>query len=301
MELRHLRYFVAVASHLSYRRAAEHLRVAQPALSKQIKDLEHDVGARLFDRNTARVALTDAGQVFLAEAQAILERVDQAVKASREAESGRRGALTIGHVGTLTSSFIPAALAAFRGRYPEVDVILRDLNLSEQRGALNAGEIHVGFTVDGRGDLPKHFESFAVLESTVALALSREHRLAALRRVPAEKLLKETILCVGEGANRSLHAERVQQILAKRGVKIRPPRLVNSFESLIAMVAGEHGVTLLSSDSQPRNPEGIVFRPLKEEGDDLHFVLLAMWRRDNPSRLAQNFIEVLRAVRARRK
>jgi len=139
VELRHLRYFVAVAEALSYRSAAESLRVAQPALSKQIKDLEADVGVRLLDRDTGGGTLTDAGVVFLEEARDILERVEMAASAAREAAAGKGGRLTIGSVGPISVSLLPAALAAFRQKFPRVEINLHDFTMPHQFTALRRG------------------------------------------------------------------------------------------------------------------------------------------------------------------
>src|SRR5664279_401085 len=117
MELRHLRYFVTVAEELNFRRAAERLHVVQPALSRQIKDLEYDLRVRLLDRDTVRVRLTDAGRVFLDEARQILAHAERAKEMARDAAAGRRGRLVIGNVGPVTTSFMPASLTAFRARY----------------------------------------------------------------------------------------------------------------------------------------------------------------------------------------
>src|SRR3954470_17700247 len=120
MELRHLRYFVAVGEALNFRKAAERLRVAQPALSSQIQDLEADVGARLFDRNTAGVRLTDAGGAFLAEVRQILAHAERAGTVAREAARGRRGRLIVGYFAPIFMGLMPGSLKAFREKYPEV-------------------------------------------------------------------------------------------------------------------------------------------------------------------------------------
>lgn len=132
MELRHLRYFVAVADELNFRKAAERLNVTRPALSKQIKDLEEETGLHLLERDTVSVALTDAGSVFLAEARAILSDVENAVALAREAQDGRRGELRIGSAGQIAASFLPEALRAFRSTFPDVEVVFVEMTPPEQ-------------------------------------------------------------------------------------------------------------------------------------------------------------------------
>lgn len=295
MELRHLKYFVAVAEALNYRRAAERLHVAQPALSKQIKDLEDTVGARLLNRNTGGVLLTDAGAVFLEEARDILERVEMAAGAARAAGEGKGGRLTIGNLGSMSASFLPATLSAFRGRYPQVEVTLQEMGLPDQLAALQAGKIHVGFTIDGKATVPKGIETVQVLEATIAVVLGREHRLARQARVSLADIADEPLLCLGETEAHDLHRRRIQAIFSERGLRTRPIRRVNSFESLIALVAGDHGVSILLPIG--RSTDGVVFRRIKEHGSDLVVRLSAMWRRTGGSQLARNFVDVLTAVK----
>lgn len=297
MELRHLRYFVAVAEALSFRRAAERLRVAQPALSKQIKDLEEAVGARLLDRNTSGVMLTDAGVVLLDEARDVLERVEMAASAAREAAAGRVGKLTVGNVGALAAGFLPATLSAFHAKYPQVEVNLHELSLPDQLAALQAGTIQVGFTIDAGASLSRGLQWAEVLESRVAVVMARDHPQARAARVSLAELADEQFLCIGETERHSLHRQRLQAIFAARGIKPRPMRRVNGYESLIAMVAGDQGLSILLPEL--RNVENIVFRRIKEDGDDLVVRLSAVWRQGTHSQLAGNFVEVLRSVTKR--
>jgi LysR family transcriptional regulator, benzoate and cis,cis-muconate-responsive activator of ben and cat genes len=149
MELRHLRYFVAVAEELNFRRAAERLHVTRPALSKQVKDLEAQTGVRLLERDTVSVSLTDAGSVFLAEARGILADVDRAVGLAREAQDGRRGQLRIGSVGQIASGFLPEVLKAFGTEFPGVEVTFVEMTPVEQLAALAKSEIHIGLLMAG--------------------------------------------------------------------------------------------------------------------------------------------------------
>ncbi|HEX9783116.1 MAG TPA: LysR substrate-binding domain-containing protein [Opitutaceae bacterium] len=299
MELRHLRYFVAVAEELNFRRAAERLRVAQPALSRQVRDLEHTVGVRLLNRNTAGVMLTDAGAVFLDEARDILERADMAVAAAREAETGKVGRLTVGNLGALSAGFLPAALSAFRARFPKVEVNLEEMALADQVPALRAGTIQVGFAIDQGEALPSGFDSTEVLVARVAVALGRDHPLARQSRVSLVDLSHEQLLCIGQSTRHDLHRQRLEAIFAARGIKHRPMRRVNSLESLVALVVGDHGVSIMVPFASSPSAENILFRRIKEDGDDLDFRLSAVWRKSGGSRLALNFVEVLRDLSAR--
>jgi DNA-binding transcriptional LysR family regulator len=139
MELRHLRYFVAVAEELSFRRAAHRLHVSHPALSQQVHDLENELGLKLFERNSRRVELTEVGRVFLVGARRALAAAKEAVTQAQEAAKGDRGRLVIGSIGPLTSSFLPVALARFREQRPLVEATALHVNNRAQVEAVLNG------------------------------------------------------------------------------------------------------------------------------------------------------------------
>lgn len=295
MEFRHLRYFVAVAEELNFRRAAERVLVAQPALSKQIKDLEYEVGVKLLERTTARVALTDGGRVFLEEAKVLLAGAERAMEAARQAAAGQVGRLTIGNVNAVCSSFMPATLSAFHRRYPDVDVDLLEVTLHDQLNALQRGELNVAFIIDQGTDVPEVFSTTKVLTGEVNVAMGRQHRLASRRRVSLQDLKEERLLCIELGGH-DMHRRRIKDLYARRGVKLGFIKQLNSYESLQAMIEGEQGVSFLAPLPSAQGRQNVVYRPLKEQGEDLRFELLAVWRRHGVSKLAANFVEVLREV-----
>jgi DNA-binding transcriptional LysR family regulator len=146
MELRHLRYFVAVAEELHFNRAAERLHMAQPPLSQQIKQLETELGVELFHRRTKRqVQLTEAGQVLLQAAYSILAQLDQAVCETQRAGRGETGSLTIGFTSSVVYDVLPAILHQFRQHFPQVDLVLQELTTTQQEEALQNQRIEVGF------------------------------------------------------------------------------------------------------------------------------------------------------------
>ena len=144
MELRHFRYFSAVAEDLSFRRAARRLHVSEPALSQQIGDLEDELGLRLFDRNSRRVELTEVGRVFLVGARRALVSAEEAIAHAKEAAAGDRGRLSIGTLGPVTHAFLPDALARFRELFPLVEVTVLHMDNRTQTDALVNGSIMLG-------------------------------------------------------------------------------------------------------------------------------------------------------------
>src|SRR3954451_21920197 len=144
MELRHLRYFVAVAEELHFRRAAERLHMSQPPLSQQIRNLEADVGATLLVRNQRRVELTAAGRAYLARARDILAAVEDAAREARRVQRGEVGRLDVGFVGSAMYTVVPELLRAFRTRFPDGGLHLRELGTPERLRRLAAGRLDMG-------------------------------------------------------------------------------------------------------------------------------------------------------------
>lgn len=292
MELRHFRYFEAVASELNFRRAAERLHVAQPALSKQIQNLEYEMRVKLFDRDTTRVQLTDAGRIFLKEVRKILAEVDQATERAREAAAGRCGFLTIGNVGPITASFMPACLAQYRSRYPDVAVTLVEIEPSEQITALDSGTIQIAFTVEKKPILPEYLCRTPILRSAMCAVVGPSHRLAGSKRITLDELAKESHLCFA-GQRSQTHADLVHGIFASHNLKPKQLSIVSGFESLLAMIAGGQGVSLMPEHISVSTAERIELISLRESTDDLIFEVAVVWRNREDSPLARNFVDVL--------
>lgn len=297
MELRHLRYFATVARELNFRRAAEQLHVTRPALSRQIQDLETELGARLLERNTVKVSLTEAGRVFLKEAQDILKRAERAATLAREAALGRRGKLAIGSAGPLAPSFLPAALREFREACPEAEISLVELPPPEQPAALLAGEIQIGFSFDEKlVEARPELERLRVLRSRVGAAMAHTHPLAGRKVLELTDIAGETLLCVGHGQNNG-HAEFVLKIFT--AANLPPPRIQRApgFDSLMAMIAGEQGVSFLPKALGALRPREIIVTPFKETGRVFTLELWAVWRAGDTSPLVRNFIHILKSRR----
>ena len=302
MELRHLRYFVAVAEELNYRKASDRLHVAQPALSSQIKDLEDEVGARLLDRDTGGVRLTDAGAAFLEEARAIVAHAHQAMVVAREAAQGRRGRLTIGYFAPIFMGLMPASLKAFREKFPEVEVTLVEMPIVDQIAALESGTIHIAFTVARGMPLPQNLKNVEVTRSPVRVVVGRGHRLARSKRIALADLAHEQLLCFGiKKGTVSVHGEIIRQFFAVRGLKIKPLHQIDGVEAFRATLESGLGISLVAESGSLSRSRDLVLKPLKETGDDLFVDLHALWRGDQASQLTANFIAVLLEVAPRPK
>lgn len=297
VELRHLRYFIAVAETLNFRAAAERLNLSKPALSKQVRDLEEELGVRLLDRDTRHVRLTNAGAVFLTEARALVGQAARAAQKAREAAKGRRGRLAVGNIGPITAVYMAACLTAFCARYPEVEVELIDLDIAAQVEALVKNAIHVGFVpAQSVGLLPAGFRNVPVLTAPLGAALGSGHPLARRRAVTLQELADERILCVHAREAVSRHADYVLSLFRTRGLK--PARIVEvkGYESLLAMIAAGQGVSLLAGQGQLTRVDNVMMRPLKDRGADTVVDVRAVWRKEAAGPLAENFIEVFRGL-----
>ena len=298
MELRHLRYFVAVAEELNFRKASDRLRVAQPALSRQIQDLERDVGVRLLDRNTSRVRLTDAGAAFLEEARLLLAQSRQAIAIAREAAQGLRGRLTVGYLAPLLTSFMPPALAAFSAKYPNVVMSMVELTSAEQWAALESGAIHAGFGVKESSEpLPKAFQATLVARSPFRAVVGRRHRLARASKVALADLMREPLLALAVKKGVAPHVEAIRKVLSARGLKPPPITAIEGAETFLATLESGIGVSLMGETGSFSRGRGLLFKPLKETGEDLTIELRVVWRKNEASPLVKNFIDLLVKVR----
>lgn len=294
MELRHLRYFSAVAKALNFRVAAEELNLSTPALSKQIRDLESEVGVRLLDRDTTRVSLTKAGAVFLEEASAILRHASTAIQRAREAAQGNRGRLAIGNIGPIAANHLAASLGKFCSQHPDVEIDLIDMDIPSQVAALSRKEIDVGFIpANAIQTLPTSLESVLVFSTPLCAVLGADHRLATRDSIPLAELAKDRLLCIG-GGKQSLHRSYIRGVMEGRGLKAQRLIDVKGFESLLAMIAGGQGVSLLAGRSGLTRVDNLIVRPLKETGADLEIAVCAVWQSGKDSLLAHRFIEAFR-------
>ncbi len=294
MELRHLRYFVAVAEELNFRKASERLRVAQPALSRQIQDLEADVGAKLLTRNTSRVRLTDAGAAFLVECRLTLSQSQHAITVARAAAMGLRGRIKVGYLAPLLTGFIPPTLSAFGSEYPNVDISMVELSNPEQLVALESDAIQVGFGVkESAAPLPKAFDSRVVGRTPFRAVVGKRHRLAKLPRVPLAELAREPLLALALTQGAAPHFEAMRRLLTQRGIKSPQIRAIEGAETFLATLEGGRGVSLMGATGSLSRGKGLVFKPLKETGDDLEIELRVVWRKGETSHLVKNFLKVL--------
>lgn len=245
MELRHLRYFVAVAGEENVSRAALKLHVSQPALSRQIRDLEDELGVELFERSAKSLSLTEAGRVLWDEAEAILKRVDSAIETTRTAARGGAGELNVGYAPSPTARLLPATLRAFQAAAPGVRVLLHDLSTEEMLVRLRDGVLQLAILVKPERAMLRglKFEQLAV--DAIRVAVPPEHPFAKRRSVKIEEIARERLLAYSREGYPEYH-ESLSRMFGKGRKAPRIAEEHDGINSLAAAVAAGNGVALVS-------------------------------------------------------
>jgi DNA-binding transcriptional LysR family regulator len=300
MELRHLRYFIAVAEELHFHRAATRLHMSQPPLSQQIRALERELGVTLLARNRRRVALTAAGAAFLEDARAILASVDRAADRARGIARGSQGTLSIGFVGSaMFSPALPNMLRAFRAGHPDVELVLRELQTMAQLAALAAGELDVG-VIRGPIELAElngQLELMTIQRERLVAAVPADHPLATQRRLRAEDLRGESFVILHRREAPGLYAGLTAAMGEAGGV---PDDVleVAEMQTIISLVAGGFGVSLVPASVGQVDRSDVAFRRLT--GPTPTIELAVAWRSGAGTPVREEFLSIARPPRSGR-
>lgn len=291
MELRHLRYFIAVAEELHFGRAAEQLGISQPPLSQQIQALEEELGARLFERSNRRVALSAVGRLFLPEARQVLAQLEQAVDVARRAQRGELGELKVGFTASAPfTSTIPRAIRAFRQACPDVHLNLRELSSRGVAEAVHEGRLQVGM-LRPLAPLPEELVALELFAEPLVAVLPVDHPLAGgADGVRLAALGEEPFVFFPRTFGTGLY----DQLLGLARAAGFSPRIVQEASEamiLIGLVATGLGVSVLPASFSRMRIDGVVCRTLLDPG-----ATTAVWlvrRRDEASPLVRRFAELL--------
>lgn len=279
MELRHLKYFVAVATELNFSRAAETQLVAQPALSKQIADLEREIGTPLLFRTKRVVRLTAAGVVFLEEARRILAAAEDAKVRALRAASGEVGQLSIAFFSAPTMRFLPDLIRLYRQAFPSVDLRMLELTPDKQLKALERGEIDVGFT----RPLPSGTQSLAsqrLFEERLVVVLPESHRLAAHRRLKLELLAEQPFVLLDRDVAPGLH-DQITSACRHAGFSPQIQHSPTLMNTVLMLVAAEQGLSIVPEGVQNLRSDRLVFVPITPKLEPVP--LLMCWREQSDS------------------
>ncbi len=294
MELRHLRYFVVVAETENVSKAALRLHVSQPSLSRQVRDLEEELGFSLLERRAKSVRLTEAGRVFLMEAREMLARVESGVQRARAAALGGGGVLHIGYAPTLTARILPPALKAMQVAMPRVELKLHDASTREMLVGLRDGSLQIAITVRPSGSALRGLRFEPCATESLRLAVSPTHPLARKQEVALGSLARQRIL----GYNRQDYPE-YHDMLEKLFGGMKPmPRVVEEHDgvsSLISAVAASDGVAIVPHSLDCIAGQRLSLLRLVPEPEPLGIGVLIT--KDHPTEAATQFVElVLREV-----
>ena len=290
MELRHLRYFAAVARMEHFGRAAQMLGIAQPALSRQIRQLEEEIGVDLLERLPRGVRLTVAGRAYAAEVEAILAHVGAANKKARAFAAGNTGSISLGF-NDIASWYddIPHRINAFRHAFPDIAVELLPLSSTAQVRALHEGKLDAGIVYDVHcsEDDELVLTSRTITLSTIRLAVPTSHRLAKAKKINVNDLKDEPLVWLSRDTlqryNNKLLSGCVQSGLS--------PIIIQEVSTLsiqLSLVAAGMGLGLVGSEVQSRMPPNVVLKDV--HGLDVSFSLILVWRLDNDAPALANFV-----------
>ncbi|TAK97293.1 MAG: LysR family transcriptional regulator [Verrucomicrobia bacterium] len=261
MELRHLRYFVTVAELLNFTKAATRLRVAQPALSRQVRDLEDELGVQLLERGPRSVRLTEAGATFLSEAKAVLRRAEEATQAVKAVARGERGEIHVGYAPTPTVELLPCALHTFQNIAPEVRMTLHDLSSEEMLRGLGDGKLHVCLMVQSSPAAMRGLKFEVLREYETCVALRPSHPLARAKQVRLEQIVTEPLVAYARADYPEYHT-MLEELFRACG---RKPRVVEEHDSapgLIAAVEIGRGLAIVPSCMAMLTGNRLKLRPL---------------------------------------
>jgi DNA-binding transcriptional LysR family regulator len=303
VELRQICYFLAVIeADNNFSRAAERLQIEQPPLSQRIRALEKMLKVELFDRKRRPLQLTDAGRVFLEEAQLVVTHLNRAIVKAQEADRGERGWLAVGISSSITNTILPDLLREFRQRRPGVELELRELTVPEQIQELRDRRIHTGFETilnphsryPSLQTLEPDLQFLPILDDPLIVVIPEKHPLATQAQIPLKTLMSEPLilppleavpyyqefvhLCHQAG----FHPKIVQNIKATWAINI------------LSLVAGEVGLAILPSSVQTLQRKGVVYRMI----EDVNLIkqIAIVWRRDDSSPVLHEFLQVVKDV-----
>ncbi|CFQ57868.1 LysR family transcriptional regulator [Yersinia frederiksenii] len=262
IELRHLRYFIAVAEELHFGRAAERLRISQPPLSQQIQILEEQIGARLLARNNRNVSLTQAGTLFLKESYQILAQVNSASEKAARLHRGESGELTIGF--TSSAPFISAVsknLRAFRQLHPQVHIKMQEVNTKQQIEPLLDGRLDLGVMRNTR--LPDALQYRLLLREPLVAVVHEEHPLAALPSIQYSSLAEQPFVFFAREVGTALYDE-ILTLLARAGITPYITQEVGEAMTIVGLVSSGLGVSILPASFTRVKVDGVKYLPLAE-------------------------------------
>mgnify|MGYP001823345629 CR=1 FL=1 len=291
MELRHLKYFIAVAEELHFGRAAVRLHMAQPPLSQQIQKLEDELGVRLLERTKRKVELTASGKLFLEEARLTLQQADRAKRIAIETERGIRGRLRIGFVTSASYSILPITIRRFRLEHPFIDLELIEMIPSRQIEALGDGTIDAGLMRPPVADQHLHLET--VLEEPLVVAMPNDHRKAMQKSVDLKTLAEESFVLFPRRHGPGIH-DVILVACREAGFSPHVSYEPNEMQTILAYVAAGLGMSLVPQSISGFHSDSIAYVPLR--GSHVRIELALATRAGEPCESLKSFCRICSEV-----
>jgi len=263
VNLQRVRYFLAVADELHFGRAAERLHMAQPPLSQQIRLLEGEVGVKLFDRTTRRVALTAAGEAFLPEAQRVVTAADSAERVMAEFRSGEGGLLRLGFVDSAAFEVMPRYLRAYRNRYPQVQHDLQIMSSSSQTDALRSGQIDIGISRTPGATEDVRTTRFRVED--LYFAVGPDSSMRKRKNASIATMDQHSFIGFDRRLSPSLH-EQLQALFQRAGTTYEPVIEATEYTTILGLVASGEGAAIVPDGVRTFRPEGVQYIRMSDDG-----------------------------------
>jgi DNA-binding transcriptional LysR family regulator len=308
MELRHLRYFSTVAAELHFGRAAEKLHISQPPLSKQIQDLEAELGFELFTRTKRSVVLTPAGQAFLVEVTQIFQQLNKAIDIGRKTSRGELGQISIGFVGSATYNILPVMLQQFRDRYPQVQIELHELTTDRQLIWLREGRIDIGLirpSIIVGGTYPvenQDFGSQVIFQESLVVVLPISHYLATSDTIALSALAAEPFILFPRQLAPGLY-DPIITICQADGFSPNIVQECIQMQTIVSLVSANMGVSILPASIQEAQRHGVVYKPIQvstkfldrnnNQSIDLLAKIAIIWRLNDNSPTMNRLLEIV--------
>jgi DNA-binding transcriptional LysR family regulator len=299
MELRHLRYFRAVAIELHFGRAAEKLHIAQPPLSYQIRQLETELGFELFHRTKRSVALTPAGQVFLMQVNRIFQQLEQAIEIGRKTSRGELGQVSIGFVGSATYHILPLILQQFRDRYPQVQIELHELTTDRQLIWLHDGKIDIGLMRPPI--IEPGVSSQVIFQESLVVVLPITHQLATMTTIDLASLAPEPFILFPRQLAPGLY-DPIITLCQSAGFSPLVVQECIQMQTIVSLVSANLGVSILPASIQEVQRYGVVYKPIQDPTLPVSTLLSQLatisivWRTNDDSPTMNKLLEIALAL-----
>jgi len=293
MELRHLRYFVAVAEEENVSRAALKLHVSQPGVSRQIRDLEDEIGFQLFERSAKSLRLTTAGKTFLTEARAVLRHADEAVEKARAAIGGARGEIHVGYAPSLTVQILPPTLRGFQAKFPNVRVALHDLSTEEMLTQLGNGKLQVALMVKLERKMLRGLDFLELARYPMCVVVAPKHPLAKLKTVSLAQIAREPLIAYRRADYPEYHV-LLDGLFAAVGHKPHIAGEHDGVSGIVLAVESGGGFALVPSCLACMVGPRLKLIPLAAPAPEVS--VIAAWKKEALSEPAKQFIAVAAAA-----